>query len=101
MEMQTEVVAREFSRILASQLTAAEMAEVISRNARPDYADTNSCASHDFCDANMVMDEAFNNLGIAVPYGENWDTPQRAQSVALWNAAWDLAKAHNFYLGVR
>jgi hypothetical protein len=57
-----EQLATEFVDELRDQLTPAEFAEVRKRNA----AETNPliCHSHDFCDANMVMLDAIERLGI-------------------------------------
>ena len=49
-----------FSNILRRWLTPEQMAQVIERNMA---RHPGVCHSHDFCDANMAMDEAWNNLG--------------------------------------
>lgn len=77
-----------FSNVLKEWLTAEEMAEVIRRNALPAYA--GACASHDFCDANMAMAEAFEKI-----FGE-FDFSSDIHS-ALFNGAWNIAKANKFY----
>lgn len=46
------------------------------------------CASHDYCDANMVMDEAFTGLF-------DRSVASTDEDCALWNAAWDIAKAEH------
>lgn len=87
-------VAVAFCRLLRIDLTAAEMAEVVSRNEAHDLkGDTNICASHDFCDANMVMDEAMRSSGVNMEWGEE-GMPEEIST--LWNAAWSLAKAAGF-----
>ncbi len=49
-----------------------------------------TCATQDFCDANMIMDEAFTAvLGRDMDVGSEDDA-------ALWNAAWDLAIVRGF-----
>lgn len=53
------------------------------------------CHSHDFCDANMVMHAAFHKVGLAgaADFEENeQESPAHAESVAMWNEAWDYAK---------
>ena len=70
---------------------------VLDRNAAQDNPDV--CHSHDFCDANMVMQIAAKNLG----YAENFDTADTEDRVDdccnLWNAAWNEAKSTGFFAG--
>lgn len=73
-----------FYATLTEWLTADELAEVRRRNATPEYAGV--CASHDFCDANEAMEEAFRKVLGPVPARNEDATP-------LWNAAWTLARA--------
>jgi len=71
-------------KVLREWMTPAEFAEMRRRN----KADHNPlvCHSHDFCDANEAMLEAFR---IAV--GREADVDNEADC-ALWNAAWNLAR---------
>ena len=80
-----------FAEVLHEWLTPAQMREVVARNEH--YG--NACASHDFCDANMAMDEAFTKTqGRELEMGEG--TRQSRADVALWNGAWAIAKRMNF-----
>lgn len=81
-------LSHEFSRVLREWLTDDEMAQVIERNAEVD--DPRVCASHDFCDANMAMYEAFERV-----MGHPIDTRKKAD-VAMWDKAWNMAKASDF-----
>ena len=81
-------IARAFCLALHRTLSHDQMREVVRRNATPDYA--RCCASHDFCDANMVMAEAFERVMKRAP------NPASDADAALWNDAWDIAKANNF-----
>ena len=81
-------LAHEFSRVLREWLTDDEMEQVIERNAEVD--DPAICASHDFCDANMAMYEAFERV-----MGHPVDTRKKAD-VAMWDKAWNMAKASDF-----
>lgn len=83
-----EDLAREFSRLLRRDLSARQMAEVVRLN--DTEANKSVCHTHDFCDANMVMAEAFRNCGLPDAVTTNDD------STDLWNAAWDQAKADRF-----
>ena len=84
----TEQLAKEFSKVLSEWLTADQMREVIARNAVE--PNDQICASHDFCDANMAMLEAFERCGL----GEA--DPSDDATLNLWNRVWDLAKATEF-----
>lgn len=71
------------------ELMDHEYAEMRRRNATPEYADC--CASHDFCDANMVMFDAFKHecgreVRLTSLEGLDEDGP-------VWNEAWAIAKA--------
>ena len=83
-------VAERFSQYLLRDIGKANVREVIRCN----HADeakgiVDQCHSHGFCDANMTMYEAMQSLGI--DHTDNAD---------LWNAAWTMAQAHDFYLSV-
>ena len=56
--------------------------QVCERNRKETEA--NVCHTHDFCDANMLMEQAFEELFLSVDV-ENEADRQR------WNAAWDVA----------
>lgn len=52
-----------------------------------------ACASHDFCDANMTMHDAFKSVMGCEP--EFLNDPESAladEHLQLWNAAWSIAK---------
>jgi hypothetical protein len=87
-------VAGEFSRVLHEWLTADELAEALRRNASPEYA--GCCATHDFCDANMAMQEAFIAAGLPDPGLFHGVHDCGLSTDDLWDAAWDAAKAANF-----
>ena len=74
-------VSQEFDRVLREWLTAAEYAEAVRMNQTEEYRD--SCATHNFCDANMAMFEAMERCGIAA------DDITGDANLPLWNAAWN------------
>lgn len=83
-------VAREFCRVIRQWLTPAQLRAVIKTNReRRD----STCATGDYCDSNMAMSEAFARV---------WGQPEsridvgNQHSVAVWNRAWDMAKAADF-----
>ncbi len=86
-----EALARAFVRILREQLTAEQFAEVVTLNGiklNPDV-----CHSHDFCDANMVMDAAFKEFGVdPLEYGYTEEDGMSQEVCDLWNSAWDRGK---------
>lgn len=55
-------------------------------NAEDAYDKTKSCASQDFCDANMVMIAAWE----ALEYGPF--NCASSEDCSVWNGAWDIAK---------
>jgi hypothetical protein len=77
-----------FSRTLWTWLRTERMTEVIQRNRA--QADKSICHSHDFCDANMAMDAAFQEV-----LGDSYLNFGPAEE-ELWDPAWDLAKANDF-----
>ncbi|MBG6083031.1 hypothetical protein [Rubrivivax gelatinosus] len=99
---QRHELAAQFAVLLRLTLTDEEFAEVLLRNRA--QTDPQVCASHDFCDANMVMFEAFRRVygrdpALSSDDGDsaeaelsNWDTED-------WNAAWELARGMEFDAG--
>lgn len=84
-------LAHAFSNVLKEWLTDEEMQKVIERNNSPEYSEL-WCASHDFCDANMAMNTAFELVLGRNAQGDN------AQDMMIWNKAWYLAKEKNFFV---
>lgn len=90
------VLALAFAAELREQMTTQCMATIVARNETPEYLDF--CASHDFCDANMVMATAFKKVFARDPL-TSIDTESGAASeeslavdTAVWNKAWNWAK---------
>lgn len=89
-----------FSNILKSWLTEEEMKEVIRINSLPGMEKL--CQSHEYCDANMAMNEAFMQvMGRSFVFYDD-EKPetlkQNEEDTDFFNAAWDLAKSNQFYL---
>lgn len=81
-----------FADSLRDTLSEAEFASVRARNATPAYP-AGTCASHDYCDANMPMSEAFERvMGRSVFTGDE----VTEADCALWGRAWEFA--HRTYL---
>jgi hypothetical protein len=85
---EVETLAWTFADMLARDLEPLEWQVMRLRNRT---APEGICASHDFCDANMVMAEAFEAVKGCPPLN---DEGMSAETVALWNAAWEVAKPH-------
>lgn len=81
----------QFVTVLKEWTTPEDFAEMQRLNA----AETNPsiCHSHDFCDANMAMLEAFEMMGVtsSVDYEDAYSV-EAEHARCLWNAAWALAK---------
>lgn len=81
-------VASKFCELLRAQIGDAGVREAARRNKAEKSPDV--CHSHDFCDANMVMADAFELVMKTV-----FDPQDQAQAT-LFNKAWDLAAGLNF-----
>lgn len=82
-------VAVEFTRIMLSSTAPAVMRIVRERNREFIAEGLYDCATHDYCDANIVMMHAFLNLDLP-------DPSEDEALIPLWNAAWDLARKCDF-----
>lgn len=80
-----ERLALAFRYELKRNLLLTQFEEMRRRNALPEYS-VNACASHDFCDANVIMDDAF-----LTEFGREADLQSDAD-IGLMNRAWDAAK---------
>ena len=85
-----ETAARKFADFLLRDLGPDTLREVVRRNA--EETDPLVCHTHDFCDANVDMGNAIEQvLGRELDYRD-------AAVFDLWSAAWALARAHNFFI---
>lgn len=82
-------LAREFGLQLRSALQADEFDEMNLLNSQLPI-DGGVCHSHDYCDANMVMEAAFKAAFHREP---DLDSDEDAN---LWNDAWFVAKRAGF-----
>jgi hypothetical protein len=83
------MLARRFTHELRQTLTAEQMAAVLKRNADP-AQHPGVCATHDFCDANVCMGDAFELTEGREPDASSED------DTSLMNAAWNAARAAQF-----
>lgn len=91
--IKTQELATAFIEALRAELGADKWAEMRRLNATPDFSGDFCCASHNFCDANMVMHYACEQIGIKTVLECDDGTPEHDAACAIWNAAWSLAKA--------
>jgi hypothetical protein len=92
-----EQLARIFSKKLQSEIGNRKLHQVIRLNSE----ETNPaiCHSHDFCDANMIMNDAFK----VVPHrnahlpGDSVSEAENDVDDALWTLAWSYAKRMEFH----
>lgn len=91
-------VANRFIEILSKDLGEDVMAEIRSKAKSPTYA--MCCGSHDYCDANMVMLEAFKDCvgREAAIFSEDAEKPDSTheQDTGLINQSWALAIENNY-----
>lgn len=80
--MTAENVARLFDATLRIEIGDDNYNEVVRLNRTAEY--TGCCASHDFCDANMVMLKVFQMIGAD-------DASDEGNS--LWNRSWNAWRA--------
>lgn len=83
-------IAIEFSRNLREYAADGEIEQCIRDNRAE--TDKSVCHSHDFCDANVAMDEAF---GVVTGKPASDDLNDES-TLALWAEAWDIAKQAEF-----
>ena len=81
-------LAAAFTNVVWEWTTPTELAEIKRRNATPEYA--GCCATHDFFDANMAMEQAFRQTFGRSPVPAEGEMAEA--DIAAWNAAWDIAR---------
>lgn len=84
-----------FRKEIRTELSLGQRHEVDRKNRAHDRRDT--CATHDYCDANLCMLEAAKSLGLDLfPEGEERDESENARVWDLVNQAWNLAVKRGF-----
>jgi hypothetical protein len=83
-EDRESAIARRFADHLRESLSPEQWREM--RLVNRGHTTDKICASHDYCDANMPMDEAFQEI-----IGHEIDCSSDTET-GIWNRAWDLAK---------
>ena len=83
-----ERLAARFAADLKASLTVAQWRQMRAKNV--EYGE-GVCASHDYCDANMIMEPAFVAIVGRDPLDEA--SGMSEADCELWSKAWDIAKA--------
>ncbi|WP_146124280.1 hypothetical protein [Burkholderia multivorans] len=79
-------MAQLFSKKLVESHRAEQMMDIIISNRQEENEGV--CHSHDYCDANMLMLEVFEENNLSMEDAKNYQ---------LWNEVWDLAKKNEFF----
>jgi hypothetical protein len=79
------LLAEKFTELLRATLSPAEFAEMADANANE--TDAGICHSHDYCDANQIMIDAIQALGITNKYCALHN---------MWSDAWTYARLELF-----
>lgn len=87
-ETLTERLAKEFSAVITEWLDPKDLKRVNELNASTEYQDF--CATHNYCDANMAMDKAWNKI-LRRPFSVSSDS-----DTYMLNTAWAMAKLNKF-----
>jgi hypothetical protein len=86
-----------FSEAVKAEFTVVEFRTMNERN-RALPADSGICHSHDYCDANMLMLDAFTEVLDREPWFlTDPDCPKGEADMRLWGDAWAIAKATSFF----
>ena len=89
----TKEVARNFCVLMRKAIGPHMLARVVNLNSAE--SSPNVCHTHDYCDANMVMEAAMHEAGVETDTETEGDGGDRPW-FPVWNAAWDMAKAAGF-----
>lgn len=84
-------VGKRFAKIVRRDL-GENLAEIVRRNFTDEY--DSCCATHDFCDANELMAEAFKGV-----MGRDAEADSDPDSF-IWNLAWSEARGSDFRIGL-
>lgn len=79
-----------FNKILNEWLSSEEITEINTINAPPEYMKAGMCASHEYCDPNEAMAEAFEMV-----FGRELDVLNN-DDITIVNEAWKISKVNQF-----
>lgn len=91
-------LARYFGELLQTEIVPADFAELTKRNAMHDPFSP-VCLSHDYCDANVIMANAWEQMfGGPFPLaGDDGRNGPTDTDMDIWDEAWAIARAANFF----
>ena len=89
-QLMINALSDEFTREVIDRLETHELDEVRMKNA--EWADPQLCATTEYLDANMVMQDAWDATMNMPIDGDN------ESHCSIWNAAWALSKERGFVL---
>jgi len=84
-----DIIADRFSELLAERIGNDNLRNVVDKNNMVE--NLGCCASHDYCDANVIMDKAVKYVGLNMRVNSDL-------GCYVMNNAWDTAKQSSFYL---
>lgn len=91
-------LARAFGEEVQGVFSTREFRAICERNKSGGAYDHGACATHDFCDANMLMLAAFTATFDREPWFlTDSEHPKGVADTRLWNDAWAVAKAAEFF----
>lgn len=94
-----EQLSKEFSTLVNKYYSPDQLADVRAKNTA---SNDNTCATHDYYDANMIMDEAFQTVMKREFVFWNDEEPgtfeQNEYDTDLINEAWGKSKEAQFYI---
>ncbi len=94
---ETIKLARAFGGEVQAAFSPTEFRAIVDAN-KSAYADSDVCATHDHCDANMLMLEAFKAAFEREPrFLTDGEGALGQADMALWSDAWAIAKAADFF----
>jgi hypothetical protein len=85
------ILAFRFSQLLKEITTLPGFRLMVKSHEINDAVNSAYCVSHNYCDANIVMLDAFNECA-----EKEFDINSESDN-KLWNMAWRIAKEHNFF----
>lgn len=88
-----EQLSIEFSEMLKMELGPEKFKKMVRRHLDEEYVLKDICVTHEVCDPNVTMMDAFKHVMKHEPELLN------DGHMAVINAAWALAKTNNFYYG--
>ncbi len=88
-ELLVRKVSEHFNELIKKELGTSRFKKMIQDNRGPDYQN-GSCATHNYCDANLVMESAFTKEFNREPI-ILWGEGDLDLETNLWNRAWEYS----------